>query len=61
VTKPYQDRDVTLTAKHAGPGMGFTRNCFSCKENRTDRGGKTDKRTKMWNCADCVAAKEERK
>ena len=61
MTKPYQDRDVTLLPRHAGPGIGFTRKCFGCNLNRIDRGGKTDKRTRMWHCAGCVATKEEAK
>lgn len=61
MTKPYQDRDVTLVPRHSGPGIGFTRVCFQCNRKRRELGGKTDKRTKMWSCADCVAFKGEKK
>lgn len=58
VTKPYQDRDVTLVPRHSGTGIGFTRICFDCNKKRIERGGKTDKRTRMWQCAVCVESKE---
>ena len=61
MTRPHQDRDVTLVERPAGAGMGFTRICFACQRSRNDRGGKTDKRTKMWNCASCAAAREAKK
>lgn len=57
MTRYHRDRDVTLVVRPAGPGMGFTRNCFGCKQNKIDRGGKTDKRTRMWHCAACIEAK----
>lgn len=47
------DQDLTLNYRPAGPGMGFTRNCASCHQNRVALGGKTCKRTKQWSCAGC--------
>ena len=53
--KPRQDRvDLTERYRPAGPGMGFTRACFGCQQNRVALGGKTCKRTKMWRCAGCA-------
>jgi hypothetical protein len=34
--------------------IGFTRHCFLCKKNKNAAGGKTDKRTSMWKCKDCL-------
>lgn len=43
------------------PGITFTRNCFVCSKNKTALGGRTDKRTRMWVCADCLLTKQEKR
>lgn len=53
-----RNTDVSMRVRNAGAGMGFTRSCSSCSHNRVSLGGRLDKRTKMWRCAQCVAAKE---
>jgi len=57
MTRVHKDRDLTMKSRPAGPGIGFTRNCFVCKKNKIATGGKTCKRTKMWTCAGCLGVK----
>lgn len=34
---------------------GATRNCMTCGKWRPQAGGRTNTRTKLWQCASCVA------
>lgn len=53
--KPRTDnQDLTERFRPSGSGIGFTRNCSRCGQNRVALGGKTCKRTRMWRCAGCA-------
>ena len=53
--------DVTLKHYLTSSGVHYTRNCFTCSKHKNDRGGRIDKRTRMWSCEACVLTKQEKR
>lgn len=51
-------RDNTQRRESGSPGVVSGRLCWTCSKVRSDLGGRTDKRTRMWSCAHCNEAKK---
>lgn len=50
-------KDVSTQGHSLSPGHHSSRLCFGCSKPRISTGGRTDKRTRMWYCVDCVPLK----
>ena len=52
------ERDRTGSQRSPSTGLHPGRLCWTCKVPRQPEGGKTHARTRMWNCANCLKAKQ---
>lgn len=46
--------DLSMQRTITGTGASLQRRCWVCNRNRALLGGQTDKRTRLWRCAECV-------
>ena len=51
--------DVTAKQSPNGSGHLLRRMCFACNLPKTELGGLTNKRTRMWTCAACNKKAEQ--
>lgn len=60
MSRPQWNNHATRGRANKSPygGFGYARHCMTCDQWRDTTGGGIDKRTRLFKCAECKAARQ---